>query len=123
MTAVLSAAEGRAFLGKPKANKYNAKRCTIDGINFDSRAEGAFYASLKLREKAGEVVGVELQPRFELLGPKGELICVYKADFAFFDNVADRFRVVDVKGVETKEFRLKHRMMKALKGIDVEVVK
>jgi hypothetical protein len=31
--------------------------------------------------------------------------------------------VIDVKGMETKEFRIKKRLMKSLKGIDVEIVK
>lgn len=38
-------------------------------------------------------------------------------------TTAARFRVVDVKGVLTREFRRVQRMMKSFKGIDVEVVK
>lgn len=108
---------------KPKRNKYGAKRTVVDGILFDSKAEGSYYTMLKMREKAGEVSAVELQRPFSLLGPKGELICTYKADFCFWDHKADRFRVVDVKGVETAVFKLKRKMMKVLLGIEVETTK
>lgn len=117
----ISTQQGR---GKAKrGNKYGARKTVLDGITFDSRAEANYYAKLKLRERAGEVGGVELQPRFKLLGPKGELICTYIADFAFWDHHEDRFRVVDVKGVETAVFKLKRKMMRILKGIEVEVAK
>jgi len=120
----MSAAQARAELAKPKKrNKFGAIRTTVDGIVFDSKREAAYYGELKIREKAGEVSAVELQPRFALIGPDGTLICTYRPDFAFFDHVADRFRVVDVKGVLTREFRRVQRMMKSFKGIDVEVVK
>jgi hypothetical protein len=124
MTELLSREEGRAIIAKPKrGNKYRAVKVTVDGITFDSKREAAYYAELKLREKAGEVSGVELQKPFAILGANGELICTYRADFAFWDNAQDRFRVIDVKGVETKDFKLKKRLMRILKGIDVEVVR
>ncbi|WP_139975821.1 DUF1064 domain-containing protein [Ochrobactrum sp. CGA5] len=116
----MSAAE---FHQTARRNKYGAKKTTLDGITFDSKAEARFYAELKQREKAGEVGGVELQRPFVILGPKGELITTYRADFAFWDFEEDRFRVIDVKGVETPVFRLKRKLVKSFLGIDVEVVK
>lgn len=111
-------------VAKPKRkNKFGAKRTTVDGITFDSKREAAFYVELKLRERAGEVAGVELQRRFALLGHDGSLICTYVADFCFWDHVADSFRCVDIKGVETDVFKIKRKLMKACLGIDVEVVK
>ncbi|RAS13528.1 DUF1064 domain-containing protein [Ensifer adhaerens] len=123
MNVRLSSQEYRAQTAKPKRNKYGAKRTVIDGVLFDSKAEATYYTALKMREKAGEVSAVELQRPFSLLGPKGELICTYKADFCFWDHKADRFRVVDVKGVETSVFKLKRKMMKVLLGIEVETTK
>jgi hypothetical protein len=118
----LSRAEGKALLAKPaKKPKYRNVPCVIDGIRFQSTKEGAYYAKLKVREKLGEVSAVELQTPFALVGPDGLLISTYKADFCFWDHTADRFRVIDVKGVETKEFRIKKRLMKSLKGIEVEL--
>jgi hypothetical protein len=115
--------EYRQQAKKPRKNKYRNQPVVVDGIRFASKREAAYYGELRMREKAGEVGAVELQRRFQLLGEKGELICVYVADFCFWDHTQDRFRVVDVKGVETEAFKLKRRMMRVLKGIDVEVVK
>ena len=103
--------------------KYRNQPVELDGIRFDSKREATYYAELKLREKAGEVGGVELQKRFPILGPAGELVCTYVADFAFWDHREDRFRVVDTKGVETDVFKLKRKMMRAFNGIDIEVVR
>lgn len=116
----MTAAEYRR---QSKPNKYGAKKTVVDGITFDSKAEARYYVQLKQREKDGEVGGVELQRPFVVLGPKGELITTYKADFAFWDFKEDRFRVIDVKGVETAVFRLKKKLVKAFLGIDAEVVK
>lgn len=116
----MSAAE---FRTRPKKRKYRNTPVVVDNIRFDSKREAAYYGELKLREKAGEVGGVELQRRFALIGADGTLITIYVADFCFFDHVADRFRCVDVKGYVTREFTIKRRLMKSLLGIDVEVVK
>ena len=123
MTKPISAKEYREHTGPSRKSKYGAKRTMVDGVLFDSKAEGAYYSMLKMREKAGEVSAVELQRPFPILGPKGELICTYKADFCFWDHKADRFRVVDVKGVETDVFKLKRKMMRILLGIEVETTK
>ena len=55
--------------GKRSRSKYNNKKVEIDGHVFDSRAEGHYYAQLKLREKAKEVLFFRLQPRYRLLDP------------------------------------------------------
>lgn len=123
MTSRLPASQARKLGLVPKRSKYGNRKVVVDGRKYDSQAEAAYGERLLLRERVGEVGGVEMHPRFKLLGPKGELICVYVADFAFWDHAEDRFRVVDVKGVETDVFKLKRKMMQALKGIEVEVVK
>lgn len=105
-----------------RKNKYGAKKTTLDGLKFDSKAEAKFYAALKQREKEGEVHSVELQRPYTLT-IEGKLIATYKADFVFWDQIEERWRVVDVKGVVTPVFRLKQKMMKAIYGIDVEVVR
>ena len=119
----MSPDEYRAVLSKPKRTKYGATKTMVDGILFDSKREAAYYSELKIREKAGEVIGVELQRPFALLGNNGMLIATYKADFCFWDYVADRFRCIDVKGFDTPVGKLKRKMMKGLLGIDVEIVK
>ncbi len=116
----LSAAQYQAAIAKP--NKYKAQRTLLDGICFDSKAEAAYYASLKLRQKAGEVEDVEMQRSYALT-INGVLVCTYRADFVFWDVAMKRRRVIDVKGMVTPVFRIKQKLMKACHGLEVEVVK
>ena len=63
----LSAEEYRSIAGKPRRNKFGARKTVVGGITFDSKREAEYYAELKLREKAGEVHEIELQPEFRLI--------------------------------------------------------
>lgn len=116
----VTAAEFRQQAAKP--SKYRNEPVTLDGIRFQSKAEARYYSQLKLREKAGEVYGVELQKPF-VITINGVLVCTYRSDFSFYDNREKRMRVVDVKGVSTPVFKLKAKMVKAQYGVDIEVVK
>lgn len=118
----MSADEYRA-LPKKKQAKYRNEPVVVDGRRYASKREAAYCEELIRLEKDGKIGGLELQKRFPLLGPKGEVICTYVADAVFWDHEQDRLRIIDVKGVETKEFRLKKRLMRALKGLEVEVVR
>ena len=118
----MSAQEYRSQAVAPKPSKYRNRKTVVDGLTFDSKREAEYYAGLKLREKSGEVYEVELQRPFKIT-INGLLICTYRCDFSFFDDIEKRFRVIDVKGVETDVFRLKRKLMKAVHKIDVEVVK
>lgn len=123
MIETMSAKQYRDGGAKPKRSKYGNRKTVLDGITFDSKAEADYYAALKIREKAGEVSAVERQKPFLLLGPRGELIATYKADFVFIDHILGCQRVIDVKGFSTDVFKLKRKMMRALLGIEVEIVK
>lgn len=95
-------------------NKYRNQKVVIDGIRFDSKAEGNRYKELKMLEKNKYITGLVLQPKFELQekykNNKGESIraIVYKADFMYKEN--GKVIVEDVKGMETKEFKLKKKL-------------
>jgi len=120
----MSAAEARAQLAPAaKPSKYRNKPVTVKGRRYASKKEAIYCEGLIQLEKAGKIGGLELQRRFQILGPKGELICVYVADAAFWDHEQDRFRVIDVKGVETDVFKIKRNLMRALNGIEIEVVR
>ncbi len=107
---------------QPKGNKFGAKRSTLDGDTFDSKAEMKYFAKLKTRLKLGEIYALARQPKFPLI-VEGKFIGEFTADFAFWDATEDRFRVLDVKGVVTREFQRTRKIIKALYQIDVEVVK
>ena len=123
MTERIPAADFITRMAKKPGNKFGAKRVTIDGITFHSKAEARFYCDLKLREKIGEVTDVELQPKFPLqAGDDGDVIGVYKADFRFYDHIQKRHRVVDIKGVSTREFRRTVKHVLAQYGVRIEVI-
>jgi len=100
------------------ANKFNARKTTVDGITFDSAKEAKRIGELRLLERAGVIRNLELQPAFPLV-VNGVKVCVYRADAAYFENNA---RVVeDVKSQPTKTpvYRLKRKLLLALNpGLD-----
>ena len=112
----------RKMINGKKQSKYLAKKTTLDGIAFDSQLEADYYSLLKLRQKAGEVIGFCRQPRFVVIeGQNGEKGSEYVADFIEF-TADGRYRIIDVKGMKTEVFKLK---MKAFKekypGLEIEL--
>ena len=109
---------------KGRRNKYGVapkSERTFDGIVFDSKAEGLQYLHLKSLKERGQILDIELQPVFELL-PKPNRV-TYRADFRvrWHDG---RESVIDVKGMETKVFKLKMKMMRHFHpDVDVQLIK
>jgi hypothetical protein len=93
----------------------------VDGIFFHSKKEARHYKTLKAMQQAGIIRDLETQPKFKL-EVNGVHICNYFSDFRYWDNELDREVIVDVKGVRTKIYKLKKRLMKAIHGIEVEEV-
>jgi len=124
MTERMSAKKYQDAMAKPKrGNKFGARKTVVDGITFDSKREAEVYGELRLLERTGRISGFERQHKFNLI-VNGEIIGSYRADFAFIDHDQDsRFRVVDVKGVITRDFRRVQKIIKAAYNIDVEVWK
>lgn len=123
MKAAITPTELRSLLSKTKRAKYGAKKTELDGVAYDSKAEANYAAMLKLRERAGEVAGVQIQRPFPIL-INGLSVGVYKADFCFIDHKEDgRLRIIDVKGFDTPLSRFKRKCVEAFYGVKVEVVK
>lgn len=102
--------------GNKVKNKYGNKKTTVDGIAFDSKWEAERYCELKTLERVGDISDLDLQVPYKLR-VNGMLICTYKADFVY---QADGKTVVeDAKGVITKEYALKRKLMKAIYGIEI----
>lgn len=101
-------------------SKYGNVRTEVAGIAFSSKREARRYQELRLYEKAGQISGLELQPRFDL-SVNGVKVCTYVADFRY--RTADGKTVVeDAKGVKTAVYRLKKKLMIAIYEIEVEEV-
>lgn len=101
-------------------SKYRNKIVIIDGIRFDSMLEGERYKTLRIAERGGAISDLKLQVPFELK-VNGLLICKYIADFTYIQN--GKLVVNDAKGVQTKEFKLKQKLMLAVHGIEIQLSK
>ena len=88
-------------------SKYHNVKTTVDGIEFDSKAEAARYSELKILKKAGVIRSFARQPSF--LFSSG---IRYRPDFIVW-GLAGAVWVEDVKGVKTKEFLLKQKIWKS----------
>ena len=96
-----------------KKSKYSSAKADVDGIRFDSKKEAEFYAELKLREKAGEITHLRLQPRYllqEAFKHEGKQYreMEYVADFEYIEN--GETVVVDVKGFRTAVYMIKRKL-------------
>ena len=111
-------------------SKYGAKKVTIDGITFDSKAEGRYYEHLQKLKKTGVVEDFEMQKVFTLLDrfahpQTGRIVraITYKADFEVI--YADgRVEVVDVKGfMKNPVFLIKQKLFMFRYQIPLVIVK
>lgn len=111
--------------GQKRPRKYRNQPTTVDDIRFDSKLEANRYSHLKMRERAGEIANVELQPGFALKAENGEVVATYKADFSYEDAILKRRVVEDCKGgkaTQTAVFKLKSRMFRAQYGFPITIV-
>ena len=93
--------------------KYRNKKTQIGMYVFDSIAESKRYKELALLEKAGQIKGLKLQPKFLLQegfkkNGKTYRKIEYIADFMYIEN--GKVIIEDVKGMETDVFKLKRKM-------------
>lgn len=122
-----------------RANKYGNNKVVADGQTFASRKEANRYYELKLLEKAGSIKDLATQVKFVLIPAqrepdtqgarggklKGKLIereCAYLADFCYTDTVTGQMIVEDTKGMKTKEYIIKRKLMLYLLGIRIKEV-
>ena len=103
-----------------KKSKYGNKKCEYLGLKFDSIGERDRYIFLLDCQSRGKIGYLQLQVPFELCVNE-TIICKYVADFVYCKD--GREIVEDFKGIETAVFKNKKKLMKAIHGIDVKVVK
>ena len=105
-------------------NKYRAIPTVVDGIRFASKAEAKHYGVLKIRERAGEITDLELQPEYPII-VNGVRVAIYRADFRFMGRTKHGYiqMIVDVKGMRTPVYKLKKKLVEALYGITITEVK
>lgn len=122
-------------------SKYGARKTVVDGIVFDSRKEARRYSELLLLQKAGAIHGLERQKKFVLIPAQYERYerisektgkqlaegrrcvekeCAYIADFVYWEN--GKMIVEDTKGVRTKDYIIKRKLMLWLLKIRIKEV-
>lgn len=129
-----------------KKSKYGAKKITRDGETFDSLKEYRRFCQLSLLEKSGDIDGLRRQVVFPLIPTQREETCEvytrgknkglpkpgkvlekevkYIADFVYAEKRAGKAELIveDVKGVKTKEYILKRKMMLYFHNIRIREV-
>lgn len=120
-------------------NKYHAKKIEVDGEIFDSKREAARYIELQYLQRAGKISGLQRQKKFVLVpaqyepettGPRGGKIkgkllereVAYYADFVYFDEEEKDFVIEDTKGVRTKDYIIKRKLMLWLNGYQIKEI-
>ena len=112
---------------------YNLKAKTSDGIVFDSRRESRRWIQLRLLERAGKISNLKRQVKYVLIpsqyekseAKKRKLLereCSYVADFVYWDNEKNELVVEDTKGVRTKDYIIKRKLMLKEYGIKITEV-
>lgn len=88
--------------------KYGNTKVTVDGHTFDSKLEASVWALLKQDMAAGKITTIERQPRIAL--SKAEI--GFRPDFrvTYPDGTT---ALVEAKGKETKDYRIKLRLFVA----------
>lgn len=124
-------------------NKFHAKKIQYDGQIFDSKAECKRYKELVLAQDTGMIKNLCRQVEYPLIpdqmetstetytkGPRkgllkpGKLLeraVTYVADFVYEKN--GETVVEDVKGMKTKDYILKRKMMLYFHGIHIKEVR
>jgi len=100
-----------------RVKRFGAFKVTVNDILFDSIMESRYYVHLLILQGENKIksferqVTIELQPKFkDKFTGKTILPIRYIADFVIVDN-DDVQWIVDVKGLETPEFKLKKKML------------
>lgn len=126
---------------KYKKKYYNIKTKTTDGLVFDSQREALRWEHLLLLQKAGEISDLQRQVNYELLpnqyetyerfGKDGKRLkdgtrlverkVEYIADFVYTTRSGETI-VEDAKGIKTKDYIIKRKLMYAVHGIKIKEV-
>ena len=122
-------------------SKYHSRKITRDGEVFDSIKEYRRFVELSLLESAGTITNLKRQVEFILIPAQWvtferysdktgnrlkdgrkcvEQKCSYFADFVYFKD--GQKIVEDTKGIKTKDYIIKRKLMLKIHGIKIEEV-
>ena len=116
-------------------SKYHARKVVRGGKTFDSAKEARRFGELSLLQRAGEISDLRTQVKYVLIpaqrepdtvGKRGGVIkgrlfvreCAYIADFVYKRNGVEI--VEDSKGMRTKDYIIKRKLMLWVHGIQIK---
>lgn len=89
-----------------------------------STSEARRCDELSLMQQGGLIRDLQAHPQMRFrLDVGGHHICDYLADFVYFDNERGERVVEDVKGYQTEISKFKLKLMAAVHGVNVELVR
>ena len=129
----------RKFFPRSTKNKYNAKSVEYDGIQFDSQKEALRYKELTFLISQGIITDLQRQVKYLLIPAQrepatvgkrggikqGKLIeheCSYMADFVYKVVESGEIVVEDTKGMRTKDYIIKRKLMLFVYGIRIKEI-
>lgn len=118
-------------------NKYNAKKCRFGDEVYDSKKEMRRHQELLLLERDGQISGLKRQVEYLLIPAQRETTIIngipmkgkvierkvsYTADFVYFDRRKQEVVVEDAKGVKTRDYVMRRKLMLYIHGIRITEV-
>lgn len=98
---------GNKTKNKKTVNKFHNKKIKVDGIVYDSTKEYERHCYLKILEKAGDISNLRFHK--DSITLIEDPLVKYIPDFCYIENGNNI--VEDFKGMQTKEFILKKKMI------------
>lgn len=123
------------------AAKYKNLKVNLGNITFDSKKESRRWQELCLLQRAGKITDLQRQVKFVLIPTQYEKFprysektgkrlkdgirtleqeCSYVADFTYMQD--GKLVVEDAKGVKTKDYIIKRKLMLHVHGIRIKEV-
>ena len=105
--------------------KYHAIPCQVGNDKYRSHRERDRHQDLLLLQRVGKIIGLCREVPFLLVPSKrrsdGKIKqgCTYLADYVYTDISFGKIIVEDAKGVRTKDYIIKRKLMLFVHGIEI----
>lgn len=109
----------KGFSTQTSRSKFGNERTQVEEKTFDSKKEAKRYKELNLLLKNGKIGMLARQVEFEL-NAGGTHSLKYVADFVYIIQATGETIVEDVKGMRTRVYLKKKRLMKKVHGIEIK---
>ena len=102
-----------------RRHKYHARPITVDGMWFASTREAKRWSELSIMFRAGLIINLERQPKYDLHAKGGKKIGRYVDDFSYLEVISNLTKIEDVKGFRTAFYKWKRKHFIAEYGMEI----